>query len=250
MINFTYIAFSFNRISLIGKDHGKLVEFFTKTSVKWYIAVTAFISVSLSVVKGFKYKINYAGEIFPFPIPFESDLWISFTWQKDAYLFTNLISDFLNYIVLTIINLVLDVYMVFKLKKTLQEKLLNKILMFSLEEKSKDKKESQYNDAVNKAIKMVLLNNVMGIVFKLPFCLKPLVNTIMIFYYKDSYRLNQKLRRLIEFFNNYNWSGFADLIPSLTELTFTLSISIQLFIYKQYDTKFMASYDHLSKKDK
>jgi hypothetical protein len=51
MCNFTYVAFALNRISLIGKDHNKLVKFMSDVSIKKYLGVTLFISVGLSVVK-------------------------------------------------------------------------------------------------------------------------------------------------------------------------------------------------------
>ena len=58
MLNFTYIAFSLNRISLIGKDHGKLVTFMSELGVKKYILATFLISCSLSWIKGFKFQIK------------------------------------------------------------------------------------------------------------------------------------------------------------------------------------------------
>ena len=50
MSNFLYIAFAFNQISLIGKDHPKLVEFMSKVGIKKYILVMGLISIGLSQV--------------------------------------------------------------------------------------------------------------------------------------------------------------------------------------------------------
>lgn len=57
MNNFAYLAFAFNRVALIGKDHAKIVKYFSKLSFKKFMLVTTTISLILSVVKGFKYKV-------------------------------------------------------------------------------------------------------------------------------------------------------------------------------------------------
>ena len=59
MLNFSYVAFALNRISLIGKDHGKLVQFMSDVGVKTYLTVCFLISCGCSVVKYFKYEINF-----------------------------------------------------------------------------------------------------------------------------------------------------------------------------------------------
>ena len=47
-----------------------------------------------------------------------------------------------------------------------------------------EKKKAENEEAVNKAIKMVVLNSVIGIFFKLPVCFIPLLNVYAKFYYK------------------------------------------------------------------
>ena len=71
MCSFTYIAFALNRIGLIGKDHGKLVTFFSQLGIKVFIGVTLFISSSLSWIKGFKYQVNYFFPFFNYPMSTE-----------------------------------------------------------------------------------------------------------------------------------------------------------------------------------
>ena len=58
MNNFAYIAFAFNRIALLGKNHPKLIEYISEIRWKKYIIVTSIISVAFSVVKGFKFKLK------------------------------------------------------------------------------------------------------------------------------------------------------------------------------------------------
>ena len=58
MNNFAYMAFAFNRIALLGRNHPKIIEYISEIRLNKYIIITAFISVAFSVVKGFKYKVN------------------------------------------------------------------------------------------------------------------------------------------------------------------------------------------------
>lgn len=58
MSNFAYMAFAFNRIALIGQNHAKIVEKLAKWKFKKYMLITGFISVILSIIKGFKYHVR------------------------------------------------------------------------------------------------------------------------------------------------------------------------------------------------
>ena len=59
MLNFSYVAFALNRIVTIKKDQNKLVKFVFEMSIKVYFGLTLIISVVLSVIKFFKYEVNY-----------------------------------------------------------------------------------------------------------------------------------------------------------------------------------------------
>jgi len=122
------VAFALNRISLLGKDQSGLVKFMSKVGIKKFIGVTLFISLILSAVKFFKYSINY--ELSEFNFPFSNDLNI-FQYKHDyegveilvqVYFIMTFISDLLNYVVLFIICFVIDIWMVIKLRRTLNEK--------------------------------------------------------------------------------------------------------------------------------
>ena len=68
MCNFTYVAFALNRISLIGREHGKLVTFMSDLGMKKYIGVTLLTSAIFSWIKGFRYQVNYSYPHLNFPI--------------------------------------------------------------------------------------------------------------------------------------------------------------------------------------
>lgn len=58
MSNFAYMAFAFNRIALIGKDHAKIVEKLVKWKFKNYMLLSGLLSMILSIVKAFKYQVR------------------------------------------------------------------------------------------------------------------------------------------------------------------------------------------------
>lgn len=252
MCNFAYAAFSLNRISLIGNDHSKLVVLVSKTRIAVYLLLTGLISISLSVVKAFKYKINYGKAEYNYPILFEIDLWAQLSWKNDAYMLATLISDFLNYIVFVFINLAVDVLMVVKLKRTLREKLLKFRSVSDIvnEKTGKDikkvNKKQEYEDVVNKAIKMVVVTNLLSILFKFPMCINPVLNAIAEYYYKDANLMSQHPGFRI-FYENYSRSEFASLVQDAAHFLYYLSLSIQLFMFAVFDKKFKTGYDRLKK---
>ena len=247
MCNFTYVAFALNRISLIGKDHGKLVTFMSKIGVKKYIGITLLISSIFSWIKGFKYEVNYFYPDPYFPLPIEFNLFenkiVHSTFRDFIMIFIS-ISDLVNYLVFVVICIVIDICMVVKLRRTLNEKAKKSE---SLNQKQNESKKAEFEEAVNKAIKMVVLNSVIGIVFKLPICIIPLLNAYARFYYRDEYYKFDH-PRFGEFFSMLVNSGFYDLIQDVSHLLYILSLAIQLFIYKRFDKKFLIGFERLMNK--
>ena len=72
-------------------------------------------------------------------------------------------------------------------------------------------KKAEFEEAVNKAIKMVVLNGLIGIFFKLPVSFIPLLNVVAEFYYKN---IGDKYLFIyfIEFYSVLLDSGFYPLI--------------------------------------
>lgn len=124
MANLSYVGFSLNRMSLIGKDHGKLVTYASKLSTKKFLCRFGLPCLALPVVKIFRFRPNFTNPLDDYPTPmalmFERQIKISILY---LYLSFNLIADFINYILFLVINLVIDVCLVRKLRRTLNEKL-------------------------------------------------------------------------------------------------------------------------------
>ena len=249
MLSFTYFAFALNRIGLIGKDHGKLVTFISEVGIKKYIGVSLLISSSLSWIKYFKYEVNYFVSYMSFPISNENNI---MNYESNSfnnfYFIYNSISDLVNYLVFVVICAIIDICMVVQLRRTLAEQEKKRESM-----NQQKKQSSESEEAVNKAIKMVVLNSLIGIFFKIPVCIIPLINVYAEFYYKN-YLVSFKLRltsyqinhpRFGEFYSMFKDTGFYELIQDLSYSLFTLSLAIQIFIYNHFDKKFRTAFDRI-----
>lgn len=138
--------------------------------------------------------------------------------------------------------------MVVKLRNTLNEKSTrfsnnNDSMSSSLDEKQ-SKKAKENEDVINKAIKMVILNTALSILFKIPFVFIPIVNVIAGFYYKDR-QFAYDHAKFGRFYGALNSSGMYVLIPILYDFFYTVFISFQLFIFVSFDKKIASGFDRI-----
>ena len=131
--------------------------------------------------------------------------------------------------------------MVVQLRRTLEEKTKKSE---SLNQKQTDSKKEENENVVNKAIKMVVLNSVIGIFFKLPASFIPLLNVVADFYYKD--KTNKFTHPDFgEFYSMLQDSELHSLILDISYFLYTLSLSIQIFIYIRFDKKFQTGLERI-----
>lgn len=239
MCNFTYVAFALNRISLIGKDHGKVVTFMSDLGIKKYIGATIFISILLSWMKYFNFEVNYNYSHLNYPIPNEYDILQTIaTTFSHAYFISNSISDLINYLVFVLISFVIDLCMIVQLRRTLEER-ANKCLTSA---NKKQQVENENEEAVNNAIKMVVINTAIGILFKLPVSFIPLLNSIGVVYFTEVETYHSLF---YSFYSTLIDTGSFGFILDLTNLLYTVSFSIQIFVYNRFDKKFRTGYDRV-----
>ena len=252
MWNFTYVAFALNRIALIGKDHGKLVNFMSQVGIKTYLAVCLLISCGFSVVKYFKYEINYDQPEASYPISNDHDLSSIHRTHisNDGFIISNSIFDILNYVVFEVFILIIDIYLVVLLRRILNEKLINiENLMGHVGKEKLESIKKENEDAINKVIKMVVLNTAISLLFRLPNAFIPVVNVYAEFYYKNY--LNQFFHpKFGEFYSFLINSGFYDSFIYWSDLFFNCSLFIQLFIYRHFDKLFKIGFDRIFSKRK
>ena len=243
MNSFTYIGFAFNRISLIGKDHNKLVKFMSDLGIKKYIGVTLFISIGLSVIKFFQYDIN-SGQ--PFELyPISSDINNTLEWKiKDpTLLILNLISDLFNYFIILIVNFAIDIGMIVKLRQTLNEK-LEKAKEYSTKDQQ-EKKRIENETALDKTRSMIIWNISLSLLLKLPATSYSIIQLYSVIYRSNSNNF-WKHPGFGWFFASICSNGyFCTTLSQFTGLLYLLYISIQFFFYKHYDKKFSQSYQNI-----
>ena len=245
--NFIYVAFAFNRISLIGKDHNKLVKFMSDVGIKKYTAISLLISVGLSVIKLFSYRINYGQPNLLYPIDY-NEVSFDFTNINLSYFIINSISDLLNYCVFIFVHLFIDIGMVIKLRETLKAKLERLKSMYSKDDQEKKRIENE--TAVNNAISMVALNSSISFLLKSPICAYSLLMLVFnIEKINDIYILKHPF-----FYRFYNYYCIQVRICGMSlhffDFLYLLSITIPFFFYKHFDKKIKCAFERKFSLDK
>lgn len=101
-------------------------------------------------------------------------------------------------------------------------------------------KELEMGESMNNAIRMVVINSILNLVFKLPLAFFPLNNAIAIFYYQRNpvqfvtFITNQEYH---SFYNKLLLANLFYTIPDFGEWLLTILISIQLFLNSKFDRK-------------
>ena len=236
MNSFTYIGFAFNRISLIGKDHNKLVIFMCEIGIKKFVGISLFISIVLSVIKFFEYDINYGIALNSYPISYDYNISSYLENPNMVFFIINFISDLLNHFFLLLLNLAIDIGMIIKLRQTLNER-FEKFKEYSTTAQQ-EKKKTDNETVLDNAISMVILNTILNLLLKLPASFCSLIYLWYSIYLQQNIPLTWGNFILERFFKRYfidaNLSGF---IQKLSDFLYLLSISLQFFFYKHYDKK-------------
>lgn len=158
------------------------------------------------------------------------------------YFVANIISDLLNYVVFVLVNLIIDIYMLVQLRKTLSDKLtrLNEIS----DKKVSMKKSLELEETMNNAIRMVVINSLLNLAFKLPLAFIPMVNAIAAFYYQSQSFLNGNFA-FDTFLGKFRECNLYYLILDLADWLVTLLISIQMFVFVRFDKKIKFGFERI-----
>ena len=243
MINFLYIAFSFCRLALIGKEPNKFVKFMSEIGIKKYVFISLLISLVLSAVKYFSYRINNGMIDKSYPINYDYQGFKYLYHDTKIYFIINFISDLMNYVVFILIHMSMDIGMVIKLRKTLNER-LEKSKEFSTKEQQ-EKKETENESVFQNAISMVIWNTVVGVLLKIPTCIYSLVFMHSVINKSD--RETHDFSNRLSFFilNVCSKSYFCEMFFTLADFLYLLYISIQFFFYKRFDKKFKIAFKRI-----
>lgn len=230
MSNFAYVGFSISRLSLIGKKHGKFIKNISSASITVYIIVSFIFSVSLSIVKLFRYQVIFFQDYLfnqQYPVPYDRNFnnIYSHNFKIKARVINvfNAICDLTNYLIFMVINTVLDLMLIAKLKKTLSE-LMNA-----------NKRENQL--VLLRVITSIALYALLSTFLKLPSAFKPVLDSIHL---DSEIHFAYTFEKIDDFYENIClFSRFCFMFEKLAAFLFSLSLSICIFFYYILDKKFM-----------
>jgi hypothetical protein len=97
---------------------------------------------------------------------------------------------------------------------------------------------------MNKAFRMVVINTVIALLFKMPISFMPILNVYAEFYYKR-FEMRYIRPAFARFFTSIIFTGFNGLITDLADFLYILSISIQPLIYRHFDKKIKLAFNRL-----
>lgn len=139
--------------------------------------------------------------------------------------------------------------MLVRLRRTLKEKMER---FANLTDKQHAKqKQMEMRGSMNNAIRMVIVNSTLNIVFKMPQMLVPLENAVETFYFHSKRYDNCDPYKTCHFgissFSDYFRSSFAYyMLPDLSEWLYSILISIQLFLFANFDKNIKTGLDRLN----
>lgn len=257
--NFTHVAFSLNRLHCLGsKNHDKLTVFVSKLRIKFYLAFSLFVCAGLSVVKPLRYEINSLRSLeIPFPVSFDQNLY-KFNWRfRKKYiciLVFNLIFDAINYFGFFLVNLVIDIKLVVKLKQFIAEKEEKMENVLRENEKALEKSRKENEASKRRAVLMVVMNVCVNLLCKLPLSLSSL-NDLRL-HISLSQDINSFLS-VSDWFDSSYWtqffcpaSRFCLLLQNLANFLYLVSMSLMVIFLKVFDLNFKAAWQNSFKKKK
>ena len=247
--NLTFIAFSLNRLSLIGKDHNAFTKFVSDLNIKVFIIVSILLSGGFSVIKALRYETNLGDLNESTPILF-TKLIIRINNPR-LYMFKfifNFISDVINYDLFVILNIVVDLILIKKLREVMKEK---EEKFENQNEKLKEKINKEMNDSFWRIIRMVFLSSVTNILLKLPMTIASLNDLIILietssksgFLFKTGVYYTEENSAFLEKSFCFG-SRLCGLIQIFSTFFFSISLSTNLYFLLRFDKKFQTAYEN------
>ena len=225
--NFSYLGFLITRSSLIGKNHGKFIQFFSELSIVKFLSVSLILSSLFSIVKIFHYQVNTFDTNLDYPSQFErnyNNIFSSgFEVKSRLISIFNAISDLINYILFIVFNLILDICLIVKLKATLSSRVNNT-------------SSSNNQDVINRAITSVVSYTLFSIVFKVPASIKSVFDSANFNDDLNKVFASTQINYLYEYFCLY--CQICPMFELLAYLLFIFSLSCNIFFYFMFDNRF------------
>ena len=175
--NLFHIAFSVNRLSLIGKEQAKFTQFMAKLTVRNY---TIFVFVSglfVTFVKGFRLRANFHDIDSQYPFVYITDNESNGLYGlKMSISILNCVCDLINGLGFFTFCTVVDFQLLLALRRTTAEKMDK--LENCLNKTNVDGQKDSLKDAVLRATILVVLNTLVNLFLKTPNTVVSLVDFV------------------------------------------------------------------------
>lgn len=174
------VFLSLCRISLLGKEHGKIVTWASTVNVSVVVICSLIISSALSVSNILNYHLNINDPTLSYPYNLEqAPLKERSDVKSNVIISFNLLSTFFKSVFIVIVQLVVDIGLVVQLRRTLESKMITA----GMSEKQKRSMLKSYERAVKRAVVMVILNASFTFLSRLAFFLNGIYDY---FYWKQT----------------------------------------------------------------
>jgi hypothetical protein len=239
-------------LSLVGKN-GDFIEYFSKLSAYKYMIFSSVVSALLSLVKGFRFRLNSLQPDEIYPIIFHRDPFAFLVNFKSIYtlLFVfDAIYTMFNYIIFTFIHLLFDILLFHKIRKTIKEKEIKYKTIYLLIDSQYSKKLKENQETIRKVLTMVILSAFVSLISKIPISitslndLRLLINNPLDHLEIHSVRLGREFFKFPYSMKTICYYDETCLIfESFGNFLFLISLGINIFFFKRFDKKFSLSFN-------
>lgn len=253
--NWTYVAFAICRLSLVGSSSNKLVKFISDVGVKKLTAALVLLSVALTIVKPFMFVISsrmFGDDQFP-TLFYQNETFRSLKMSLFKLRFiANILYDFINYCVIVLINLIVDLAMLKSVRDVMREK---EAKMSGQIEATREKVKKENDDSFELLTKFVALNSATNIALKIPSCVTSLNDFRLMFSFDFGYYKTEIISTnpfVFPYTMDYICvlARVCKLFGSFGHFLLLVSLSMNFFFLKSFDRNFKQAFSTLFNAEK
>jgi hypothetical protein len=246
MSNFSYVAFSLNRLALVGKNHNPLTKFVSEVSILGFLLFSLIVSGSFAAPKVLGYSINLTEPDIDYPFLFNQNphqTWV-FNYDETLILIFNGVYDVINYVLFIPVNLAIDIMLLVKLKQVMREK-EEKFNDQIDQVKEKIKRENQESE--KRVLNMIILNSIVNVTLKVPITITSLNDVRLLFNIRiifdtpeSGFRQWYSFPYTMNYFCSYD--RICEIFKSFGNFLYLIALSLGFFFFKYFDKRFDSAY--------
>ena len=244
--NLFHVAFTVNRLALIGKEHSKFTEYISKMRERNFVIFCLILSLFVALPKGFQYRANVNLVDNEYPFVYTDEKSIGIYGLKMAISILSAFCDFLNGPVFLVFSICVDVQLFVAMRRTTAEK-LQKLETMSA---NSDSTKKSLKEAVFRAILMLVFNSLANLLLKTPNTIASTVNLVrFVNGYNNNLLYNhvlisqdKKWISQVAPFIKYEILNMRQAFERFADCLFVLSIGVDFLFYYNFDLKFKEAF--------